>query len=95
MKWFGLLFFPVAMSACAGIQTSKVVSAQGDVSYHLTCSEFNTTLETCKAKAQELCGGTFVINQKLSHRETYPDSGDGFVIPAKQHLVVDCKSNQL
>ncbi len=95
MKWSILLLLPVAVSACAGIQSTKVVTSQGDVSYHLSCSEFNTTLETCKAKATELCGGAFEINQRLSYRETYPDSGDGFVIPARQHLVVDCKSNQL
>lgn len=95
MKWILLMLFPVAMQACAGIETSKLTSTNGEASYHLSCSEFNTTMETCKAKAHELCGGPFEINQRLSHRETYPDSGDGFVMPAKQHLVVDCKTSQL
>lgn len=95
MKWIMLMLFPVAMSACAGIEATKHTGKMGEVSYQLTCSEFNTTLDACKAKAQELCGSPYEINQRLSYRETYPDSGDGFYMPGKQHLVVDCKPNTL
>lgn len=95
MKWIVLCLFPISISACAGIEATKVTGKQGQVSYHLTCSEFNTSLEACKTKAQELCGGPFEVNQRLSHRETYPDSGDGFYMPAKQHLVVDCQSTAM
>lgn len=95
MKWTMLMFLAVTMQACAGIEATKFTGGQGEVSYHLSCSEFNTTLEACKAKAHDLCGGVFEVNHQLSHRESYPDSGDGFVMPAKQHLVVDCKKRQL
>ncbi len=84
---------PFLLSACAGIQATPYTTHSGNAGYQLTCSEFNTTLDTCKAKASELCGNGYDVDKSLSYRETFPDSGDGIYMPARQHLAVICHSN--
>lgn len=84
---------PLMLGACAGIQATPYTASNGKAGYQLTCSEFNTTLETCKAKAGELCANGYEIDQSLSYRETFPESGDGIYMPARQHLAVVCQPN--
>lgn len=86
-----LLLVPVMVSACAGIHATPHETSSGKPGYKLTCSEFNATLDDCKARASELCSHGFVVDKHLSYRETHPDSGDGFYMHPKQHLVVACK----
>lgn len=90
MKQLTVLMMCGVLVACAGIKTEPTADANGKNGYRLSCSEFNTTLAQCKAKASELCGGDFKMDPHLSYRETYPDSGDGIHMPARQYLVVSC-----
>lgn len=90
MKFFSVLLVASGLVACATIDAVPRTDARGNPGYKLVCSEFNTSLQECEAKARALCGGPFNIDPQLSYRETYPDSGDGFYMPARQHLVVSC-----
>jgi hypothetical protein len=85
-----ILLIPLFLSACGGMQATQYTTSDGKPGYKLTCSEFNTTLEACKAKAGEVCATGYVINQ--SYRETYPDSGDGIYRFANNHLVFTCNT---
>lgn len=75
--------------SCASVQSTPL-EVNGKQRYQLTCSEFNNGVERCQAKAKELCVNDY---QLVSHtKETYPDSGDGFYMPANHHMTVECKS---
>jgi hypothetical protein len=89
-----LILIPLLLSACASNQPTPHATSDGKPGYKLTCSEFNTTLEQCKAKASENCSHGFDVDPHLSFRETYPDAGDGIYVPARNHLVVGCKDPQ-
>lgn len=83
-------FIPfLLLVACASVQ-SQPTEINGKRGFKLTCSEFNSSLEECKVKASELCDNNFTV---VDHtKETYPDAGDGFYMPAKHHLAVECNS---
>lgn len=86
-----LMLIPLLLTACAGLQPAPQTTSTGKAGYKLTCSEFNTTFEQCKAKASELCMHGYDLDANISYRETYPDSGDGIYMPARNHVVVACK----
>ncbi|MDP3609779.1 MAG: hypothetical protein Q8R74_11950 [Methylophilus sp.] len=90
MKKF-LRFAPLLMMiSCASVQ-STTIDSNGVQTHTLTCSEFNdVTLERCKARASELCVNDYHLVSQ--HKEVYPDSGDGFYMPPKHHLSIQCKT---
>jgi hypothetical protein len=85
-----LRFTPLLMLiSCANVQSTTVEHQHGQI-HQITCSEFNTTLQECKAKANELCGNDFKL---LSHhKEVFPDAHDGFYIHPRHYLSVECTS---
>ena len=86
-----LRFVPLLMTiSCANVQ-SNPVDNNGVQTHSLTCSEFNdVTLERCKAKAKELCVDDYHV--VYQHKEVSPDAGDGFYMPPKHHLSIQCKT---
>lgn len=85
-----LRFAPLLMIiSCASVQ-STTIEHNGIQTHTLSCSEFNNGVEKCQAKAQSLCANDYhLITQ---HKEVYPDAGDGFYMPPKHHMVIQCKS---
>ena len=73
--------------SCASVQ-STTSDINGKRAYKLSCSEFNSSLEKCKAKAQELCASDYKLIEYT--KEVYPDAGDGVYMHPKHHLVVAC-----
>lgn len=90
-----LMFIPILLlSACAtGNHPKPYASAGGGEGYKLSCSEFNTSLDQCKAQASKMCLTGAIVDEYLTYRETFPDAGDGFYMPAKNHVVVACKES--
>ena len=75
--------------SCASVQ-STTMEVNGKQRHQLTCSEFNQGVEKCRAKASELCANDYHL---VSHtKEIYPDAGDGFYMPDKHHMTIECKS---
>ncbi|OYY47906.1 MAG: hypothetical protein B7Y48_11310 [Methylophilales bacterium 28-44-11] len=89
MKKF-LRFAPLLMIiSCANVQ-SNTVDGNGVQTHTLTCSEFNdVSLERCKNQAKELCANDYHL--VAQHKEVSPDAGDGFYMPPKHHLSIQCK----
>ncbi len=85
-----LRFAPLLLLiSCASVQ-STTTEKNGRLVHQLSCSEFNTSLDECKAKASELCDHNY---QQLSHhKEVFPDSGDGFYMHPRHHISVECKT---
>lgn len=85
-----LRFAPLIMLiSCASVQ-SNTLEYNGQQLHELTCSEFNSSLDKCKAKASELCADNYKL---VSHvKEEYPDVGDGVYYHPKHHIAVLCKS---
>lgn len=85
-----LRFAPLIMLiSCANVQ-SNTLEVNGKKLHNLTCSEFNSSLEECKAKASEICQENYKL---LSHnKEVYPDAGDGIFYHPKHHITVQCTS---
>lgn len=74
--------------SCANAQSNTLDN--GIQTHTLTCSEFNdATLERCKNQAKELCNNDYHLVSQ--HKEVSPDAGDGFYIPPKHHLSIQCK----
>jgi hypothetical protein len=83
-----LRFAPLLMLiSCASVQ-STVIETNGKQTHKVTCSEFNSSLEECKSSAGKLCTNDYRV--VAHHKEVYADSGDGFYMPAKHHLMVEC-----
>lgn len=79
----------ILLISCASVQ-SQPIESNGNQAFKLTCSEFNSSLEECKAKASELCANNYKI---LDHyKEVYPDAGDGFYMHPRHHVSVQCNS---
>lgn len=77
----------IMLISCANVK-STTLEVNGQQLHKLTCSEFNSSLEKCKAKASELCQENYKL---LSHsKEVYPDAGDGMYYPVKHHITVQC-----
>lgn len=75
--------------SCASVQSTPM-EVNGKQLHVLSCSEFNNGLERCQAKAKELCANDYRL---VSHtEEVYPDAGDGFYMPSKHHMTIECKS---
>lgn len=88
MKKF-LRFAPLLMLiSCASVQ-SNTVETNGVQTHVLSCSEFNNGLERCMQKANELCANNYHV--VAQHKEEYPDAGDGFYMPPRHHISVQCK----
>jgi hypothetical protein len=85
-----LRFAPLLLLiSCASVQ-SNTTEKNGRIVHELSCSEFNSSLEECKAKASELCAHNY---HQISHNEeVYADSGDGFYMHPRHHLAIECKS---
>lgn len=85
-----LRFAPLLMMiSCASVQ-STTIEHNGIQTHTLSCSEFNNGVERCEAKARELCINDYrVVSQ---HKEVHPDSGDGFYMPPKHHMAIQCKT---
>ncbi|HSI44635.1 MAG TPA: hypothetical protein VK950_00540 [Methylophilus sp.] len=88
-----LILIPLLLTACASLQPTPQTTSNGKDGFKLTCSEFNTTVEQCKVKASELCSHGYDIDKHMTYRETFPDSGDGIYMPARNHVVVACKES--
>lgn len=85
-----LRFAPLLMlMSCASVQ-STTIEHNGKQVHQLSCSEFNSSLDECTAKASELCAHNY---QLLSHyKEVHADSGDGFYMHPRHHISVECKT---
>ena len=85
-----LRFAPLLMLiSCASVQ-STTTEKNGKLLHELSCSEFNSSLEECTAKASKLCANDYKL---LSHhKEVYPSSGDGYYVHPRHHLMVECKT---
>jgi hypothetical protein len=84
IMFFATLFM---LASCASVQTTKIEHDHKQA-YKLTCSEFNSSLNECKANADKLCTNGYKL---LSyHKDVYADSGDGFYMPSTHHLTVEC-----
>jgi len=85
-----LRFTPLLMLiSCASVQSTTLEHENGQI-HQISYSEFNTTLQECKAKASELCANDYKL---LSHhKEVYPDAGDGFYMHPRHYLSVECTS---
>lgn len=81
-------FVPLLMLiSCAGVKTAQI-EHDGHQAYKLTCNEFNSSLETCKSHAEQLCANGYKL---ISHyEEVPPDPGDGFYMPSTHHLKIRC-----
>jgi hypothetical protein len=83
-----ILFAPLLMLAsCAGVQTTQI-EHENKQAYKLTCSEFNSNLNECKANADKLCSNGYKLVNYYKH--DYADSGDGFYMPSTHYLTVEC-----
>lgn len=79
----------ILLISCASVQ-SQPVESNGKQAFELTCSEFNSSIEECKAKASELCAHNYKV---LKHEKLeYADAGDGFYMHPRHQLLVECKS---
>lgn len=85
-----LRFAPLLLlMSCASVQ-STTIEQNGKQVHHLSCSEFNSSLNECKAKASAMCADDY---KHISHyKEVYADSGDGFYMHPRHHLSVECNS---
>lgn len=84
-----LIFFAplIMLVSCASVRTTQI-EHDNKLVYKLTCSEFNSSLNECKADADKLCANGYKL---LSYeKEVYADSGDGFYMPTSHHLTVEC-----
>jgi len=85
-----LRFAPLLLLiSCASVQ-SNTIEQDGKQVHKLSCSEFNSSLEECKAKASQLCSHNYQL--LTHHEEVYPDAGDGFYMHPRHHLTVECKT---
>jgi hypothetical protein len=83
-------FIPLLLLiSCASVQSTPFDAGNGKQSFKLSCSEFNSSLDECKNKAKELCASDYKLVDH--HTEVYPDAGDGFYMPSRHHLVVECQ----
>lgn len=83
-----ILFAPLLiLASCASVQTAQS-ERDGKPVYQLTCSEFNSSLDECKQNAEKLCANGYQLVDYYKH--VYPDPGDGFYMPPRHHLTVEC-----
>jgi hypothetical protein len=83
-----MLFVPLLILVSTVGANAVEIEHHGKQTYSLTCNEFNTSLEECKAHATKVCtNGHELVNH---HEEVAADAGDGFYMHTKHHLVVRC-----
>ncbi|MDP2154118.1 MAG: hypothetical protein Q8J66_10740 [Methylotenera sp.] len=83
-----ILLVPLlTLASCASVQTTQI-EHDGMQAYKLTCSEFNSSLNECKANADKLCANGYKLVDH--HKDVYADSGDGFYMPTTHYLTVKC-----
>ena len=80
-------FLMLVSVSVTGAQAAQMES-DGKKMQTLSCNEFNTSLEECKARASKVCtNGHELVNH---HAEVPADSGDGIYMHTTNHLVVRC-----
>lgn len=85
-----MLFLPLLMLVLSVGVNAAQIEHHGNQTYTLSCNEFNTSLEECKAHATKVCAnGHDLVNH---HEEVAADAGDGFYMHTKHHLVVRCST---
>ena len=85
-----MLFVPLLMLVSTLGVNAAQIEHHGNQTYMITCNEFNTSLEECKAHATKVCAnGHELVNH---HEEVSADAGDGFYMHTKNHLVVRCSN---
>ncbi len=83
-----MLFVPLLMLVSGVSVYAAEIEHHGKQTYTLSCNEFNTSLEECKAHASKVCtNGHELVNH---HEEVPADSGDGFYMHTTHHLLVRC-----
>lgn len=88
-----ILFIPLFLCvACGGIHARPVVGPNGNDAYSMLCSGFTRTMDQCLVKASELCSQGFSIVKAETYKLEYADSGDGFYMPPREYLGVECNS---
>lgn len=83
-----MLFVPLLVLFSSGGLSAAQTDHDSNKTYSLSCNEFNTSLDECKAQASKVCtNGHELVNH---HEEVPADSGDGFYMHSTHHLVVRC-----
>lgn len=80
--------FLLMLTACGG-HRSAMHDPKDPLLHKVTCSEFNTDKDTCRAKAEARCPNG--IARITHYQEDYEDQGDGFIMHTKHHYTVQCK----
>lgn len=79
--------FVLTLVACS--HSSSKQDTTGVLLHKVSCSEFNTNQEQCKAKAKEKCPNG--IARITHYQEDYEDQGDGFIVHTQHNYTVQCK----
>jgi hypothetical protein len=81
---------PILLAGCLTTQTLN--TSDGATIYTVTCSDFShSNIAGCQRKANQLCKNGFKVHHDLSYQIVRPDSGDGFYLPPRDYLAVECK----
>ncbi len=89
MKSIVLLILVFVLSACS--QYGVKQDAKDPFIYSISCSEFNTKKEACRARVEAMC--VHGVARIIHYQEEYQDYTDGFVDYPKHHYTVRCKAN--
>ena len=92
MKNIAITLPLIVLVACGSIQKETFVLPNGKVIYTVNCSGFNQSIAACEAQADKLCAKGYIVHKNLSHSATYPNSDDGFFMPPREYLAVECKT---
>lgn len=83
-----MLFVPLLVLISSVSVNAEQTEHNSNKTITLSCNEFNTSLDECKAQANKICtNGHELVNH---HEEEHADSGDGFYMHSTHHLVVRC-----
>ena len=83
-----LHFIALLMLISSASVQSTTIESNGRQTKNFTCSEFNSSYEKCKSKANELFKNESRILDY--HKEVYAENVDGFYMPSKHHFLVEC-----
>jgi hypothetical protein len=82
----------IFLIACGGVHPKPIAGPTGNSAYSMLCSGIHSLKQQCLDKAQALCPHGYTIIPAETFTVEYADSGDGFHMPPKEYMGIECKS---
>lgn len=78
--------------ACTTVEP-RHANVGNEKSYTISCHSIDGSTSDCLKQAEKVCQQDFSVLEKQSHKIEYVSSGDGFYIPPKHELAIECKDS--